>query len=429
MKSKFQFYIIYVVFQLCFSFTAQSQILIKGIIAEETNKNPIPFASVSLKQKLIGTTANENGRFDFYIPEDAKNDTLIINYLGYTSALIPIKTIKEFQIIYLKPSVFQIKEIVVTPISPTDYIRFAMRMAKFNYPDKPFETEAYYRNRMLENNEIINLDEGIFKSYYANYQDTTDKQHQLLLYQQADKKQLQFMKAKRDKKKEKFIEKNQKLKEKGKLDTAKKGSNGTGVVEFANMMGGPENLLNLDVIKSKEDFLDTNKFKNFKYEFDEPSSYQGRELIVIKFKSKGTSDHVRYVGKIYIDFETYAIVNLEYDGDFVIPILLKPVIFMLGYGIENPTVYQNVNYQFINGRWYPKNLQYNIAMKIERKYVFKTNEVANIYMEGIFAVNKIKFENVTNIPKTKQYDKKKKMKDQVYNDQGISWNGMNMIKK
>ncbi|CAN5565177.1 hypothetical protein BH11BAC2_BH11BAC2_04140 [soil metagenome] len=401
---------------LSFPAAAQSQRLITGIIKDDATKSPIPFVSVSLKHKFIGTSTNDDGAFDFYIPEDAADDTLVINSLGYRSVYFAVNTIDKSIMVALKSNLIELKEVVITPLNPTDYIRLALRMAKFNYPDKPFQTEAYYRSRLNENGEIINLEEAIIKSYYPNYQDTLHNQHQVLLFQRADEREIQFMKAKRDKKNAKRVAKGQTIDDKEK-------------VNIVNSFGGPEDLLELDVIKSKEDFLDSAQFKEFKYEFDQPSSYQGRELIVIKFKSKGKTDHMRSEGKIYIDFQTYAIVNLEYNADFVIPLMVRPVIFAAGYGVENPVFYKKVNYQLINGKWYPKNLQFNIDVKIERKYMFKANEHGDFYAEGIFSINKITVGNVSMIPVEKRYTTKKKMEEQVHNDNGITWNGMNIIKK
>jgi hypothetical protein len=88
-----------------------------------------------------------------------------------------------------------------------------------------------------------------------------------------------------------------------------------------------------------------------------------------------------------------------------------------------------VDYQEVNDRWYPKNLQFFVRVQLTKKYMFKTNEHSDISIEGIFTVNKIKVSKPTEIPLAKRFDPKKKMEEQVHNDDGLTWSGMNMIKR
>ncbi len=405
---------------------AQKQRLISGNVKDIDTKAPMQFISISLKKKFMGTTTNENGDFDFYVPEDAYDDTLVINSLGYKPEYLAVNLIDKPIQVTLKSNLIELKEVVIRPLNAADYIRLAMRRVKYNYPDKPFISQEYYRKRTLENKEIINFDEAIFKTYYPNYQDTVKNQHQLLLFQKAEEKQIAFMKAKRDEKKLKSQKQKEKDRAKGKTPSKDEDKE---KVNIANSFAGPEMLLGLDVIKGKEDFLDTLQLKNFNFEFGPSSTYQGKELIAINYKSKGKVDHARSEGKIYIDLNSYAIVNVVTFDEIVIPILLRPVLFMMGFGIENPTINRKVDYQEMNGRWYPRNFQFDVSLKLTKKHMFSANEVSNFFIEGIFSVNKIKLENVAVIPVANRFDAKKKMEEQVHNDENITWEGLNIIKR
>jgi len=44
-------------------------------------------------------------------------------------------------------------------------------------------------------------------------------------------------------------------------------------------------------------------------------------------------------------------------------------------------------------------------------------------------VNELQTERPTEIPLEKRYDTKKEMEKQVYNDEGLTWEGLNIIKK
>src|SRR5688500_15321669 len=64
--------------------TAQTQ-LITGRVFDERSQEPLGFASVSIVGKPIGTVTNSAGEFDFYIPEEYRNDSLVISHVGYKS--------------------------------------------------------------------------------------------------------------------------------------------------------------------------------------------------------------------------------------------------------------------------------------------------------------------------------------------------------
>ena len=66
------------------SVKAQPQ-LITGKVFDERSHEPLGFASVSIAGKPVGTVTNAAGEFDFYIPEEYKNDSLIISHVGYKS--------------------------------------------------------------------------------------------------------------------------------------------------------------------------------------------------------------------------------------------------------------------------------------------------------------------------------------------------------
>ncbi|MEQ9413573.1 MAG: carboxypeptidase-like regulatory domain-containing protein, partial [Cyclobacteriaceae bacterium] len=61
---------------------AQTLTISAKVVDSET-KEPLPFASVGLKNRPIGTITNLLGEFDFHIPIEFRNDVLVINMLGY----------------------------------------------------------------------------------------------------------------------------------------------------------------------------------------------------------------------------------------------------------------------------------------------------------------------------------------------------------
>jgi hypothetical protein len=417
------------IFLLNTTLYAQEQRLITGTIEDAVTKLPIPFATITLKNALIGTVSNENGKFDLYIPKDITDDRILAICLGYQYQDFDLTTIQSPLFINLIPSTVELKEVAVSPLPPTYYIKLAMSQIKENYPQDPFLSTAYYREKVMENENFIRCNEGVFKSYYPNFQDTVKNQHQLLLYRKVDDlKQISFMQKERDKDAAKEKKKEAKAIKKGK--TVKTKEEKDEQLKIAEMFGGPERILALaNLSKNASNYLDSTEFKNYNYSFAKTSSYKDVSIMVINFKSKGKNDHVRESGKIYLDISTNAIVKTESKGEFSIPTLVRPVLFVMGLGIENPTWEGSREFQQVNNRWYPKNVEYTINLNVEKKRMFSANDNSNFIIEGIFTVNKLQLTGAKQIEVPKRYIASKNMEEQVHNEDGITWSGINIIKK
>ena len=71
------------------SMSAQTKI-ISGIIKDSHSDEPIPFASVVLKNTSIGKLSDSAGMFMFRLTSIAATDSLLITYVGYKSMTIAI---------------------------------------------------------------------------------------------------------------------------------------------------------------------------------------------------------------------------------------------------------------------------------------------------------------------------------------------------
>lgn len=64
---------------------------ITGKIIDDETSEPLPFATIALKNSGKGTVSNNNGDFGLKITHDLVNDTLSISYLGYLGREIPVQ--------------------------------------------------------------------------------------------------------------------------------------------------------------------------------------------------------------------------------------------------------------------------------------------------------------------------------------------------
>lgn len=397
---------------------AQEKRLISGRVTDASSGEAIPFATVSLRKQLIGIVTNEEGRFDFYVPADTENDTLMVGFFGYKPKLMALSSINGVLQIKLDQNAMELQEVVVRPLTPQEYIRMAMRRVKVNYASEPFGTDAYYREKAMENGKLLKRDEGVFRTYYPKYQDTVKNQHQLMLFARAQNtSEVAFMKAERDKKAEK------------EKKTGKKQEDNV-QIDLTSSFGGPDNILRNASLTDKdtENCLDTLHLKKYNYSFAKSTTYNNKELLVIEFDTKGKVDHVREAGRIYIDLATFAIVKLESKGDFVIPAVIRPILFFYGIGIGNPKYEKSLEFQQLKNKWYPKNIWFNVEIELTNKHWFKPDEHSSFYIESVFTVNKTRIEQASAIPAAKRFKSNKDMKDQVFNDEGLTWDGINIIK-
>ncbi len=405
---------------LCF-YGVKGQIATDGVVISKTTKQPLPFATVGFKGKAQGTITNKNGEFRLQVPAELRTHPLVVSYLGYESYEINPAVYGSNMTIVLTESFMQLDEIVVRPLSPTDYIIRAVKRMSENYPSDPFATNSYYREKFVENGNFLNLTEGYFKSYYPSYQDTIENQHQLLLHRRVeDVHDLAFMRdwieKKQQKEKRKAKKKGEEYEEEDVSEEIKKG------------FGGPENTLSMDLMKSLEPCLDSTLFKKFRYTFANGVQYRDRELLVIDFETKRVVEHTRQKGKIFIDLKTDAIVAVEYSGALVIPAVVKPILLAFGLSIKDPRFDKKIRYQLVKDRWYPENFQWYVDLGIKKRYMFKSNEYSDFEAEQVLQVSNIKFSELEEIAEEKRFDSGEEMAKQQFNDEKLTWDKVNTLK-
>ncbi len=398
---------------------SQQNILLMGTVVDQSTQQALPYASLSLKEAMIGTITNENGEFDLYIPEDIAHDTLIFSFLGYEMYKMEWSPKNEKLDIELVPFVTEMEEIIVRPLSVNDYIQRITENISQNYATEPFQSIAFYREVFKENNKYISNLEGVFQSFYPGCRDTAANQHRLLLLRQgSDVSEAQFMDG--------WFVKQAKKQENRTIDNQKTDKDMiTSEVDF----GGPNTILSFDFTKKQQTFLDPKQFKNYTYRLGETCIWQGRTVIKIYFETKHKIDDTKHRGFFLVDSESYAIASVDSEGEYLIPFALQPVMLLAGISIDDPAYTLKVKYEFINGTWYPKDFHAQITAQLEEKHLFRPNEKTDIEIRQLFFINKINLENQAPIPAEKRFKEGEAMSNQVYGDSSTTWQEMNVLKK
>lgn len=97
------------------SLAAHSQKLLTGTVLDADKATPIPKASIFLNNTSVGTTANEEGKFELYIP--AGRFELIVSSIGYQTHNQPINAaeITDAVTIKLKIKAPDLEEVIIEP--------------------------------------------------------------------------------------------------------------------------------------------------------------------------------------------------------------------------------------------------------------------------------------------------------------------------
>ncbi len=71
----------------------KSKVLINGQVIDQTTGKPLPYASIFMEGTRLGTETNQDGQFEFLLPDSLYGGQLKISYLGYQSKSIsPFET-------------------------------------------------------------------------------------------------------------------------------------------------------------------------------------------------------------------------------------------------------------------------------------------------------------------------------------------------
>ncbi len=154
------------------------RITISGKAVDKETKEPLPFASIGIKGKSIGTITNLQGDFDFHIPRELQNDLFSINMLGYKTYEAPVWTLLNVSplIIEVEKSTLVLDEVLISDsLSGSDILQIALSRIEQNYPMTPYLMDGFYRDIKKVGGTYISLLEAAVKIYDEDYKEPRNK--------------------------------------------------------------------------------------------------------------------------------------------------------------------------------------------------------------------------------------------------------------
>lgn len=313
---------------------AEKYFFLTGKIIDKKKEEPIPYASVSLFNKPIGTISNVDGDFLLKIHPDNIFDTLVISCMGYAQIIIQANKILDEDVIAMEPVSIQIKEVKVSATTPEQLLDNIRKNITSNYSDASKLMTAFYRETLKEDEKYINIAEAVIEILKASYENSFKNDVVRLL----------------------------------------KGRRSPDVQPFQwlnfKLQGGPFTITQLDVVKTVESFIDKEYQHLYKYNISKVIWYNNNPVYVLQFFPVNNKLFPVFRGEIYVHRETFAIVHASfgfnkgglYKAQGVL-IKKKPS----GFKVKPSFVQYEVNYQLYQGKWYLYNARSSVKFKVQSK--------------------------------------------------------------
>jgi hypothetical protein len=160
---------------------------IRGKVIDSKTAEPVPFATVRLKNSQAGIITNAEGDFRILNNPGFQSDTLIVSCIGFHRYSVAFSVLKTAGMNNLKlvPNIYSLNEVRVTArkkrLSPEIIIARALRNIKKNYPTVPFSYVSYYRDYQKDSSNYLNLNEAIIQTLDKGFAYASDSNRYRLL--------------------------------------------------------------------------------------------------------------------------------------------------------------------------------------------------------------------------------------------------------
>lgn len=307
---------------------------LSGKLIEDRREKPVSYASVSVLNKPIGTISNTDGDFLLKLHPDNIRDTVVISCMGFAQIRVPAFRLLDEDLFVLQPVSIRIKEVRVTSITPDKLLQNIRLNLDKNYSSHTKLMTAFYRETVQQDGQYINVSEAvidILKSPYNN---------------QLRNDLVRLIKGRKSPDVQPFRWLNFKL------------------------QGGPFTIIQLDVVKTAENFINGSFQGRYRYQIERVVWYNKEPVYVVSFVPTSNDVFPGFIGEMYVHRESFAIIHASFrfnksslNQATSIMIKKKP----RGVKARPSYVQYHVNYQFYQGKWHLSTAQASVKFKIRSK--------------------------------------------------------------
>lgn len=361
----------------------------KGTVIDAKTKKSMEFATISVTNSNISTVSNIDGTFLIKVPNELQSQSVKVSYLGYKNRLVPLNSFSgdDFKI-RMEEAFEELPDVNIVDANPDKVIDMVMKNRKENSYRDPMIVKAFYRESIKKRKTYASLAEGVVDIYKQPAGD--------------------YIK----------LEKARKSTDYRKIDTL-----------VIKLQGGPYNNLGMDMMRNKELFFTPDIFEIYNFTFDKVITMGDQTVYVIDFVQKRTIVEPFYMGKLYVDTETYGLVKAVYSLN------LENLNKAKKFFVKRKPVHADViptntkyvtDYRLNNGKWHYSysRIELNFKVKWDKK-LFNSQYQVTIEM----AVT----DWASNIDKASVRNKERMRKNVILTDQAsgfsdpLFWGERNVI--
>lgn len=303
-------------------------------LIDEKKEIPIKYATVSLKNKPIGTISNVDGNFLLKIHPDYIRDTIIISSMAYAQIIMPAYEILDEDVIVMKPISIRIKEVKIVATTPDKLLKNIRDHLSVNYSENSKLMTAFYRETIKQDNNYISISEAVIELLKSSYTNTlrSDVVRIIKGRRSPDVKPFQWLNFK--------------------------------------LQGGPFTITKLDIVKTLESFINEDFQEFYAYNISRVIWYNKNPVYVLEFKPMSEFNDQGFVGEMYVHRETFAIVHVNFHFNKTglknaesVMIKKKPK------GVKAKPIYTNyeVNYQQYDNKWHLTNVLASVKFRVRSR--------------------------------------------------------------
>ena len=306
-----------------------------GQIKDDENRKPLPYSSVSILHKSLGVISNHEGFFILQLPDNYKNDTLVISHLGYHEKKIPVAGLQTFQHIGLHEKIVSLPEILIRNTSARKLVKKALSKISANYFTGPFTLRAFYREIVKKNKKYMSYTEALIDIYKRPPRPSLYNDQVKVL------KQRKFTDIVRS-------------------DTV-----------IFKLKGGLDAVLQLDVIRNKPDFMVWSGLQNYVYAIRDITLLAGHLVYVVSFSPRSDMVLPAFEGEMYIDAVSLAMVQIQFHYGrkslqmMKVQFVLKSNNYVHAFPVS---VRYQISYQSFGGKYYIHHILGDIGFKVKQKH-------------------------------------------------------------
>lgn len=250
---------------------------VAGRIVDSETGEPLPFATVAIRNKPRGTVANIDGYFSLAVPMNILTDTLTVSYLGFLNRLIPLsETLGNDFTISMFRDYIPIPEIIIRSQIPQEIIKRAVLSIPANYGTTPASLWAFYREGVRKGKELQVYSEAVLNIYKAPYTSPSTDQAKVIRSRKAENV--------------------------SSSDTL-----------MLRLRAGLNSSLYLDGIKNLFEFFDEEFMDLYNYQMTDIVTIDDEAAFVIEFVQKEHIKEPLYRGSVMINTVDYALIQAEFE--------------------------------------------------------------------------------------------------------------------